>query len=289
VFAINPPLALIAVALLMIYAPADRREQRRFDVAGAVILAAALAVLAWALSEIGPQQAGAAGGLAIGGAVVLGLAALAAYAWWERVSRHPMTPPRLVGNRAFVALNLATLLVYAGLAIMFFLLSFDLIDRRNLSPTDAGLAFLPFTLGVGLLSRLFGGIADKIGARLMLIAGPCGAALAYLLLALGKNASLVLGVLAPMTLLGVSFAVLVAPLTAAVMSSVKDDDEGLASGVNNAVSRIAQLAGIALAAGVASYAAGFVASLIAAAVLSAIAAVAIAAMLPRPAPHRRAS
>jgi len=83
--------------------------------------------------------------------------------------------------------------------------------------------------------------------------------------------------------------VLVAPLTASVMSSVKDEDEGLASGVNNAVSRIAQLAGIALAAGVASYAAGFVASLIAAAVLSLAAALAAAAMLPRPAKRRKSS
>jgi EmrB/QacA subfamily drug resistance transporter len=289
VFAINPPLALIAVALLIACAPADAHAQRRFDIAGAAILAAGLAALAWALSQIGPHKAGAANDLGVAVAAVLGLAALAGYAMWERVSRHPMTPPWLIGNRTFVALNLATLLVYAGLAIMFFLLSFDLIDRRHLAPTAAGLAFLPFTLGVGLLSRAFGALADKIGARRMLIAGPCGAALAYVLLALGKTAPLTPGVLLPMTLLGVSFAVLVAPLTAAVMSSVKDADEGLASGVNNAVSRIAQLAGIALAAGVASYAAGYVASLIVAAALSIAAAIVVASMLPRPAGHRKAS
>ena len=280
VFAINPPLALSALALLVLYAPGDRREPRRFDVAGAAILAAALAALAWALSENGPQQAGASDDLLIGVAAAFGIAALGAYAWWERTSRHPMTPPWLVGNRAFVALNLATLLVYGGLAIMFFLLSVDLIDRRHLTPTDAGLAFLPFTLGVGLLSQPFGKLADKIGARTMLIIGPLGAALGYALLALGKTASLTLGVLAPMMLLGVSFAVMVAPLTAAVLSSVKEADEGLASGVNNAVSRVAQLAGIALAAGVASYAAGFVVSLIVAAVFSAAGAFVVAAMLP---------
>ena len=64
-----------------------------------------------------------------------------------------MTPPRLLANRPFVTLNVVTLLVYTGLAVMFFLLSFDLIDRRHLTPTDAGLPFLPFTLGVGLLSQ----------------------------------------------------------------------------------------------------------------------------------------
>jgi predicted MFS family arabinose efflux permease len=183
-------------------------------------------------------------------------------------------------NHPFVALNVATLLIYAGLSIMFFLLSFDLIDRRKLTPVDAGVAFLPFTVGVGLLSQPFGALADKIGARTMLIIGPLGAAAALLLLALGKEASLVLGVIAPMALLGISFAVVVAPLTASVMSSVADTDEGLASGVNNAVSRVAQLAGIALSAGVASYASGYTVGLIVAAAFTAAGALSVAVMLP---------
>ena len=280
IFAINPPLALIAVALLMGYAPADRLEPRSFDLAGAVMLAAALGAMAWALSQVGPDNAMAANGVVIVVVAVLGVVALAGYSFWECVSTHPMTPPRLTGNRAFVGLNVATLLIYAGLSIMFFLLSFDLIDRRGLSPRDAGLVFLPFTLGVGLLSRPFGAVADKLGARTMLIAGPFGAALALLLLALGNTAPLVLGVIAPMALLGISFAMLVAPLTASVMSSVTDADEGLASGVNNAVSRVAQLAGIALSAGVASYASGYQAGLITAAILALGGAVTIAAMVP---------
>jgi predicted MFS family arabinose efflux permease len=148
-------------------------------------------------------------------------------------------------------------MVYAGVSIMFFLLPFDLVDRRALPPTDAGLAFLPFALCIGLLSRVFGGLADKIGARAMLIAGPAGAAVAYVWMALGQEESLMLGVIVPMTLLGLSFAVLVAPLTASVMSSVDQTDEGLASGINNAASRIAQLAGVALAAGVASFESGY--------------------------------
>lgn len=286
VFAINPVLALLAVVLLIVFAPPDRPEPRRFDVAGAAILAAALAALAWALSEVGPGQSSAVGalhGVLVAVAALFAVAALIGYALWERTSAHPMTPPRLMANLTFVGLNLATLLIYAGLAIMFFLLSFDLIDRRHLTPTDAGFAFLPFTLGVGLLSRPFGALADKVGARRMLIVGPLGAALADILLALGQSASLVFGVLAPMALLGISFAVLVAPLTASVLSSVTDSDEGLAAGINNAASRVAQLVGIALAAGVASYASGYVASLMAAAVLSGAGAVAIAVILPRPA------
>ena len=285
IFAINPPLAAIAVALLIACAPPDQHATRRFDVIGAAILAIGLGVLAWALSQIGPDKAGASRGM-IAVAVVLGIAALVAYALWERVSPSPMTPPRLIDNRPFVGLNIATLLIYTGLSIMFFSLSFDLVDRRGLTPTGAGLAFLPFTLAMGFLSQPFGALADKIGARRLLIVGPLGAGFALLLLALGKNASLTLGVLAPMLLLGISFALVVAPLTASVMSSVANSDEGLASGINNAMSRIAQLAGIAFSAGIASFAFGYRAGLIAAATCAVAGAAIIAVMLPAPARRR---
>ncbi|MFC0401375.1 MFS transporter [Paraburkholderia rhizosphaerae] len=274
VFWINPPLALVVVGILLVFAHNDDGVERRFDVPGAVILALAIGALAWALSQIGPGEARTAGHASSqSGAVLiivagLGVAGLGLYAMWERISKHPMTPPRLLQHRAFVGLNIATLMIYAGISIMFFLVPFDLVDRRALSSTDAGLVFMPFTLGVGLLSRVFGGLADKIGARVMLIAGPAGAALAYVWMALGQNASLMLGVLVPMALLGLSFAVLVAPLTAAVLSSVNDTDEGLASGVNNAASRIAQLVGVALAAGVGSFESGYEVGLVVAAATS---------------------
>lgn len=109
-----------------------------------------------------------------------------------------------------------------------FVLPFDVIDRRSLSSTGAALVFLPFTLGLALLSPGFGNLADAIGARVLMIVGPAGAALAYIWLALGHKASLVLGVVSPMALLGTSFAALVAPLTASVLSSVGSTDEGLA-------------------------------------------------------------
>jgi predicted MFS family arabinose efflux permease len=277
-------LALIAVLLLVRYAPADPREQRKFDFTGAAILTSGLGALAWALGQIGPDKTAAAGSLTIAAVIVVGLAALAGFAFWERTTTHPMTPPRLTRNRIFVGLNIATLLIYAALSIMFFLVSFDLVDRRGLTSTDAGLAFLPFTLGVGVLSQPFGALADKVGARAMLIAGPLGVALAMFFLAFGKTTSLTLGVILPMTLLGVSFAVLVAPLTASVLASVTEADQGLASGINNAASRVAQLTGIALSAGVASYAMGYQAGLIVAAILAAVGAIVMAAMLP---PERR--
>ncbi|WP_245323161.1 MFS transporter [Bradyrhizobium shewense] len=263
VFWINPPLALVAVAVLLVFAPKDDLIQRRFDGIGAAILGLALGTLTWALSQIGPSEAWATAnapaqpGTVLTIVVGFGIVGFAVYAFWERRSEHPMTPPRIMENLAFLGLNVATLMTYTGISIVLFLLPFDLVDRRALSSTDAGLAFLPFTLGVGLLSEVFGGLADKIGTRTMLIAGPAGAALAYVWLALGQKECLTLGVIVPMTLLGVSFAVLVAPLTASVISSVDQTDEGLASGINNAASRVAQLAGGALAAGAASFESGY--------------------------------
>jgi EmrB/QacA subfamily drug resistance transporter len=276
VFWINPPLGLIAVILLRIYAPKDQLGRKRFDLLGAAIVVAALGTLAWALSEIGQSERGSVTFTKIILVAGLGVIGLGAYAAWERVSDHPMTPPRLAQNRVFLALNVATLFIYAGLSIMFFLVPFDLVDRRGLMPTAAGLAFLPFTLGIGLLSSLFGRLADSIGARAMLIVGSGGAAVAFLWMALGHNVAPVPGVIAPMALLGLFFSVLVAPLTASVMSSVSSSDEGLASGINNAASRVAQLAGVAVAAGLGPLASGFQLGLTTAAVLSLAGAIAIA-------------
>lgn len=290
IFWINPPLALAAVALLVAYAPKDRLVPRQFDIVGAAILAAALAALAFALSQIGPGEgkgASPVSGLAIAAVAVFSAAGFGAYAVWERVSRHPMTPPRLAANRPFLGLNLATLTIYAGLSIMFFLLPFDLAERRGLTATAIGLALLPFALALGFLSRPFGGLADSLGARILMIAGSAGAALAYLWMALGQEFSLLAGVIVPMTLLGVSFALLVAPLTASVMSSVEQADEGLASGINNTASRVAQLAGVALAAGLASFAIGYELGLAAAAALSFAGALIVALTVPpRPARPR---
>jgi EmrB/QacA subfamily drug resistance transporter len=287
IFWINPPVAVATVALLAANAPDDWGQTSRFDVIGAAIVAAGLGALAWALSRLGGGDAGGAAAPAameIAAGAGFGVLALAAYVWWERVTEHPMIPPRLAENRPFFGLNLATLLIYGAVSIMFFLLPFELVDRRGLSATDAGLAFLPFTLAVGLLSRFFGALSDATGGRILLICGPGAATAAYAWMALGREAPLALGVIGPMALLGLAFAAIAAPLTAAVLSSVDQTDEGLASGVNNAVSRVAQLAGVALAAGVASWASGYQAGLAAAAAASIGGALVVAATLPRRAP-----
>ncbi len=273
IFWLNPPLAVAAMVILVAARPKDYPTPRPFDVVGASILFVALGLAAWGLSAAGPGEAGGhVVGVNIGApavaAVLAGAALIAGYAAWERRTVHPMTPPRLFRNQAFVGLNLATLFIYAALSVIFFLLPFELIDRRGLTPTEAGAAFLPFTLCVGFLSSPVGGLADRIGARRMLAAGCLLAAAGYALFALLRDADFYLGVILPMSVLGLAFAATVGPLTAAVLSSVEASDEGLASGVSNAASRIAQLVGVALAAGLAGFAGGFVIAFSAAAVAS---------------------
>lgn len=273
IFWLNPPLAAGAIGLLIVASPRDYPAKRRFDLPGAILLAGALAAIAWTLSAIGPGEGDAESGgpppvAGLMGAGVLGIGLLAAFWFWERRTDHPMTPPRLYENRVFAGLNLATFAVYAGLSIMFFALPFELADKRGLSPLVTGLAFLPFTLCVGFLSTVFGGIADKVGPRAPLIAGSCLAAFSYILMIVLNEAGFIFSILMPMTLLGLSFALVVTPLTAAVMSSVDAADEGLASGMNNAASRIAQLVGVALAAGFAAFSVGYSIGLVVAALMS---------------------
>jgi MFS family permease len=110
--------------------------------------------------------------------------------------------------------------------------------------------------------------------------GAACASVAYIWMALGQSAALIPGVIAPQALLGISFAVLVAPLTASVLSSVTPSDQGLASGINNAISRVAQLVGVAIAAGVGTLSTGWQWGMFAAASLSAAGALATALELP---------
>ena len=287
IFWMNPPLTALAVGLLVAAAARDYPAPKPFDIPGAVILALALGCVAWFLSALAPSEiegaraAPAAPGASVFAAGAAGIVLLVAFVIWEGRSNHPMAPPRLYANKAFAGLNLSTLAIYAGLSIVLFLLPFELIDRRGVSPITAGLAFLPFTLSVGVLSSVFGRLADRAGPRLPLVAGPLTAGAAYAFMIAAREGSFLFGVLAPMALLGVAFALIVAPLTAAVLSSVGEADQGLASGVNNAASRIAQLVGVALAAGLASFEVGYALALSIAAFLSLAAAVFAVRTVPR--------
>ncbi|MEL6830758.1 MAG: MFS transporter [Pseudomonadota bacterium] len=289
VFWINLPIAAIAIALLASLPASGVRTQRPFDVLGSILLALALFVFAMAMSAVAPMEGGGTehgarlSGPVIAALFVCALVLLIGFWAWQKRAAHPLLPAYVFQKRSFAGLNLATLAVYAGLSIMFFLLPFELIERRGLTPVQSGLVFLPFTLSVGFLSRSFGGLADRIGLRPMLIGGSLLSAIGFGLFAVFYSAPIWMSFLLPMSISGLGFAVIVAPLTAGVMASVDEADEGLASGINNTASRIAQMVGVALAALFAASAAGYVIGMGLAAAICAFGALIIVATFDPPA------
>jgi EmrB/QacA subfamily drug resistance transporter len=246
IFAVNVPFVL--VTLLLIRVAVERGEthraaERRLDFVGAALTALGLAAPVFALVEQPKRGWGdplVAGGLAAG-AVLLTLFVL-----WERRARDPMLPLGLFRRRNFTFANVETLLVYAGLSSLFFFLTIYLQQVVGWTALESGLAGVPVTALMFTLSRRFGALSARFGPRLFMGCGPLIAAAGVLLLAhAGDKVDYVVDILPAMLLFGLGLAVTVAPLTATVMADAHRGDSGIASGVNNAVARVAGLAGIA--------------------------------------------
>ncbi|MER8047321.1 MFS transporter [Streptomyces sp. NPDC094032] len=217
-----------------------RRGLRAFDVPGAVLGAGALALGTYALTA---ARDGGAVALAAGvGAVVCG----AAFLRVERRGADPMMALSVFSSRQFTAVNLITLCVYAGTGGFFFLAALQLQIVVGYSALAAGAAMLPTTVLMLLFSSASGVLAQRLGPRVPLTAGPlvCGAGMLMMLRA-GPGASYAADVLPALLVLGCGMVVLVAPLTVTVLASVDAADAGLASGVNNAAARAAGLVAVA--------------------------------------------
>ena len=246
IFLINLPFVLACVILILAVIPrAERgaRGARTVDVSGALLGALGLAGPVFALIEQ-PRLGWSSPGVIA--PLLAGVLLLACFALHESRARDPMLPLGLFGRRNFSAGNIETFSMYAGLSIMLFFLVLFLQQIGGYTPLQSGLATLPVTFLMFALSRRFGALADRFGPRLFMGAGPLVAACGLLLFQrVGVHVAYISAVLPALLVFGLGLAMTVAPLTAAVLAGAEESQAGIASGVNNAVARVAGLLGTA--------------------------------------------
>ncbi|MFL5780298.1 MAG: MFS transporter [Thermoleophilaceae bacterium] len=244
VFAISLVPVAATLYLLRRYVPEhlDASVQRHVDVPGALLCSLGLAGIVVGLIAQPDHGWGAA---IVAGPIVAGVLCLGLFVAQERRSPDPMLPLELFRRRNFAVGNAATLLMYAGLGAATFFLPVYLQQVAGYEPVKAGISLLPVTIVVFALSRRWGALADRVGPRLFMSVGPVVAAAGLLLLLrLGHDAPYMTGVFPAMLVFGLGISLTVAPLTAAVLAGVEDEHAGVASGVNNAVARVAGLLAI---------------------------------------------
>jgi EmrB/QacA subfamily drug resistance transporter len=247
VFFVNVPIAVVTGALVAYAVP--RREptgtgRAKVDVVGGLLCAIGLAGPVFALIEE-PRRGW--GDPLILLTFVGGIAIFAAFVWWERRAPQPMLPLRLFSRRNFSFANLETLTVYAGLSTLTFFLVLYLQQIVGYSALKSGFALVPITIVMFALSPRVGRLSMRFGPRLFMGVGPLVAGVALLaLVRLGRDLDYWVELLPPLLLFSVGLSMIVAPLTATVLADVGEHDSGIASGVNNAVARVAGLLGIAV-------------------------------------------
>ncbi|TWD81248.1 EmrB/QacA subfamily drug resistance transporter [Kribbella amoyensis] len=253
IFLLNVPIALATVLITLRHVPETRDETMapKLDITGAVLATVGLGGLTYGLISAGENGFGDP---VVIGALLIGVAALVVFVEVERRSSHPMLPPGIFANLRFTGANLVTVVVYGGLGTATFLLVVYLQTVLGYDALTAGASLLPMTLLMLTFSGYTGSLAEKIGPRIPMTAGPLLMGGGFLLMMRIQPGSSYLGAVLPaVVVLGLGLVLTVAPLTATVLSSVEDHHAGIASGVNNAVARSAQLmavAAIPLAAGI---------------------------------------
>ncbi len=246
VFVVNVPLALATAALVVYAVPQHARTgpRPRVDFLGGLLCALGLGGPVFALIEA-PQRG--FGDPLIVGTLVGGAALLAAFVWWERVAREPMLPLAFFARRNFAFANLETLTVYAGLSTLTFFLVLFLQQLAGYTALRSGLALVPITIVMFVLSPRVGRLSMRFGPRLFMAVGPLVAGGSLLaLVRLRPGFSYWVELLPPLVGFSVGLSLIVAPLTATVLADVDETDAGIASGVNNAIARVAGLLGIAV-------------------------------------------
>lgn len=245
VFVINLPIAVViaVVTKRFIQESRDENDNEQVDWRGAAIVTVALGLLTFGFITLQTARLNVTGL----GAVAAGLLLLGVFVYVERRSRAPMIPLGIFASRNFTVANVYTLLLYAGLGASFFFIPFNLINVQGYLPTAAGAALLPMILLMFVSSRWSGGLVARVGARIPLTVGALIAAVGFGLFAFaGVGGSYWATFFPAVFVLGIGTSTFVAPLTTTVMNSAPAEHAGSASGINNAVSRVAGLLAIAL-------------------------------------------
>ncbi len=245
IFLMNIPLVIVCVSLIMLVIPPSavrERGSRKVDVLGATLCAFALGGPVFALIEQ-PRLGWSSPAVIV--PLLAGAVLMVAFLVYESRASRPMLPLSLFKRRNFSAGNVETFAMYAGLSILFFFLVLFLQQIGGYSPLKSGLATLPVTVIMFFFSRRFGALADRFGPRFFMGAGPLVAACGLLLFQrVGVEADYLSEVLPPLLVFSVGLSMTVAPLTAAVLAG-SERQAGIASGVNNAIARVAGLLGTA--------------------------------------------
>jgi EmrB/QacA subfamily drug resistance transporter len=245
IFYVNLPFIVVLLALIRAAiprAPARGPGARRIDVPGALLCMAGLGGVVFALIEQPRLGWSSAGVLA---PLIAGALLLLVFVWYEHRAADPMLPLGLFGRRNFSVANLETVALYGGNAMLFFFLVLLLQQIAGYTPIESGLATLPVTLVLIALSRRVGALIGRFGFRVFMGAGPLIAACGLLLLQrTDVDVDYFGDVLPGLLVFALGLSLTVAPLTTAVLVGA-EAQAGIASGVNNAIARLAGLLGIA--------------------------------------------
>ena len=245
IFAINGPIGAVALAMIFWRVPRDRpAASRRLDIPGAVLATVGLGLMAWGLTGFGLAADEQFGPPWLW--LVAGMFILVGFVMWERRAVAPMVKLELFRSRPFSGANLFTLILFFAFSAVLFFLPMTLISAWDKQEWEASLAMLPLSVAIASLSGYAGRLADRIGPRLLLTGGAFLVAVAFAGMALTMPVMSLWAVTVPcVAVMALGMALLVSPLSSAVMLATPDADTGLASGINNAVARAAGLMAVA--------------------------------------------